>query len=174
MVVLTVVLIVAEVLLITAVVPVQFTVLRRIIPSHVCVYRYRPANKKLLQYGIWSEPQITINICCSRPGDFLYHVYHPPKVLNRLSHVDCSYSCRIFGKGDPCLEFSMAVSAGSGTRRPQPADTSNTATNDQVSRTWKRNTMYVANLDTCTYFIHAGHQSDPHRPVYLGVATEFK
>ena len=125
MVVLTVVLIVAEVLLITAVVPVHFTVLRRIIPSHVCVYRYRPANKKLLQYGIWSEPQITINICCSRPGDFLYHVYHPPKVLNRLSHVDCSYSCRIFGKGDPCLEFSMAVSAGSGTRRPQPAAASN-------------------------------------------------
>ena len=34
--------------------------------------------------------------------------------------------------------------------------------------------MYVANLDTYAYFIHAGHQPDLHRPVYLRVATEFK
>ena len=34
--------------------------------------------------------------------------------------------------------------------------------------------VLVANLDTCAYFIHAGHQPDPHRPVYLRVATEFK
>ena len=35
------------------------------------------------------------------------------------------YKCRIFGKGDPCLELSTAVSARSGTRRPQPAATRN-------------------------------------------------
>ena len=37
--------------------------------------------------------------------------------------------------------------------------------------------MYVANLviDTCAYFIHAGHQQpDLHRPVYLRVATKLK
>ena len=54
-------------------------------------------------------------------------------------YVDFSCSCRIFGKGDPCLEFSMAVSAGSGTRRPQPAATSKKL----LLVTWKRNTMYV-------------------------------
>ena len=34
--------------------------------------------------------------------------------------------------------------------------------------------MYVPNLDTCAYFIHAGDQPDPHSSVYLRVATEFK
>ena len=34
--------------------------------------------------------------------------------------------------------------------------------------------MYVANLDTCAYFIHAGDQPDPNPPVYLRVGTEFK
>ena len=45
-----------------------------------------------------------------------------------FSCMDFSYSCGIFGKGDPCLEFSMAVSARSGTRRPQPAATRNELT----------------------------------------------
>ena len=81
-----------------------------------------------------------------------------------------SCSCRIFGKGDPCLEFSMAVSAGSGTQRLQPAATSN-----KLPGIYNLETKHdVVNLDTCAYFIHAGHQPDPHRPVYLRVATEFK
>ena len=56
-----------------------------------------------------------------------------------------------------------------GDRNMQPP-----ATNCQELTTWKRNTMYVANLDTCAYFIRAGHQPDPHRPVHLRVVTEFK
>ena len=32
----------------------------------------------------------------------------------------------------------------------------------------------MVNLDACAYFIHAGHQPDKHRLVYLRVATEFK
>ena len=36
-----------------------------------------------------------------------------------------SCSCRLFGNGVPCLEFSMPASAGSGKRRPQSAATSN-------------------------------------------------
>ena len=35
--------------------------------------------------------------------------------------------------------------------------------------------MYVrANVNSCAYFIYAGHQPDPHRPVYLRVATGLK
>ena len=63
----------------------------------------------------------------------------------------------------------MAESAGSGTRRLQPAVTSNKLPGFNLET--KHN---VVDLDTCAYFIHAGHQPDPHRPVYLRVATEFK
>ena len=34
--------------------------------------------------------------------------------------------------------------------------------------------MYVAILDSCAYFIHAGHQLHPHRPVHLRIATKIK
>ena len=84
--------------------------------------------------------------------------------------MDYSWSYRIFGKGDPCLEFSMPVSAGSGTRRLQRAATSNKLpgiNNLQMKHD-------VVNLDTCACFIDAGHQPDPHRLVYLSVATEIK
>ena len=30
----------------------------------------------------------------------------------------------------------------------------------------------VVNLDNCAYFIYAGHQPDPQRPVFLRVSTE--
>ena len=63
----------------------------------------------------------------------------------------------------------MAVCAGSGTRRPQPAATSN-----KLPGTNNLETIYVTNLDTRVYSIHAGHQPDPHSPVYLRAATEFK
>ena len=101
---------------------------------------------------------------------FLSHVSCPPKVLKTcVSYMDFSYySCRLFGNGVTFLEFSMAVMANE-DRNLQPP-----ATKYQGLTTWKRNTMYVPNLNTCAYFIHAGHQPDPHRPVYLRVATEFK
>ena len=93
----------------------------------------------------------------------LYHVSCPPKLLKRvfLMCMDFSCSCRILGKGDPCLEFSMAVSDGSGTQRLQPAATSNhlpAITNLETKHD-------VVDLDTCAHFIHAGHRPDPHRPV---------
>ena len=73
---------------------------------------------------IWSEPQIAI--CCSRPVDFLNSRLLSTEGIETCgSSMKISYSCRIFGMGDPYLEFSMAVSAGSGTRRPQPVTTSN-------------------------------------------------
>ena len=72
--------------------------------------------------------------------------------------------------GVPWLDFSMAVSAGGGKRRPQPAATSNI----RVLISSKRSALYVANLDACAYLIYADHQPDPHPPVYLRVATEFK
>ena len=54
----------------------------------------------------------------------------------------------------------MAVSAGSGTQRLQPAATSN-----KLPRSNNLETKYnLVNLDTCAYFIHAGHQRDPHVP----------
>ena len=83
--------------------------------------QYRPANKKLV-FGVSrgflfvAQGQVTS----------LYHVFLSTEgVENVFSYLGFSCSCRIFGKGDPCLEFSMAVSAGSGTRRSQPATTSN-------------------------------------------------
>ena len=67
-----------------------------------------------------------ITICCSGPGDFLISRFLSTEGIETgFSCVNFSYLCRIFGKGDPCFGFSMAVSAGSGTRRPQPATTSN-------------------------------------------------
>ena len=64
----------------------------------------------------------------------------------------------------------MSVSAGSSTRRLQPAATSNRLPGVNNLKT-KHN---VAILDACVHFIHAGHQPDPHRPMYLRVSTEFK
>ena len=56
-----------------------------------------------------------------------------------------------------------------GTRRLQPAATSNKLPGMNLET--KQN---VVNLDTRVYFIHADHQPDAHRPVYLLVATELK
>ena len=64
----------------------------------------------------------------------------------------------------------MAVNAGSCTQRLQPAATTNKVPGINNLET-KHN---VVNIDTCEYFIHAGHQPDLPRPVYIRVATEFR
>ena len=63
----------------------------------------------------------------------------------------------------------MAVNAGSCTQRLQPAATNKLPGIYKLNLETKHN---VVNLDTCEYFIHAGHQPDLHRPVYIRVATE--
>ena len=63
----------------------------------------------------------------------------------------------------------MAVIAASGTQRLQPA-----ATNKLPGINNLETEHNVVNLDSCAYFIHAGHQPDLHRLVYLRVATEFR
>lgn len=80
--------------------------------------QYRLANKKL--YLEWaSDYYLLLNARWLSYITFLIHGRYWNMVF---VHGFLKF---IFGKGDPCLEFSMAVSAGSGTGRPQPTVTSN-------------------------------------------------
>ena len=66
--------------------------------------------------------------------------------------MDFSYSCRIFGNGAPGFEFSTAVSAGSGKRRPQPAANSNKLSginNLETKHNVRNQSRYLCVLHSC-------------------------
>ena len=118
---------------------------RSILPTAAAV-RNRPANKKVL-FGV-----------------SLRFVFVSQGQVTFLFIPDIR-------KGRPLPpRFGGRECCGSVTRRLQPAATSNELPGNNNVET-KHN---VVIRDTCAYFIHAGHQPDPHRPEYLRAATEFK
>lgn len=103
----------------------------------------------------------------------VYHGSYPPKVLRRFFCVygGFSYSCEIFGQGDPSLEFTMmAASVGRGGRILPPAATSDELPGTTYSLLEGKTQVCGELVDTCAYSLHTGLGPNPHRPV----ATEFK
>ena len=129
--------------------------------------RYSSIRPPTKETPTWSEPQTTI--CISTSGDFHISRFSSTEVFETcVSYMDLLYSCRVFGNGVPCLEFSMAVSAGSGARRPQPAATSNKLSGIN-------NLERKHNVRSQSRYLRALHSCRPlTRSAPSGIATELK